>query len=46
MVEWSLITFSAPISAASVNGISDYRGSAEQNLLLLDKLKKGQLKRV
>lgn len=31
---------------ASVNGISDYRGSAEQNLLLLDKLKKGQLKRV
>lgn len=31
---------------ASANGISNYRGSAEQNLLLLDKLKKGQLKRV
>ena len=31
---------------ASANGISNYMGSAEQNLLLLDKLKKGQLKRV
>lgn len=31
---------------ASVNGISNYRGSAEQNLLLLDKLRKGQLKKV
>ena len=31
---------------ASANGISDYRGIAEQNLFLLDKLKKGQLKKV
>ena len=31
---------------ASANGISDYRGIAEQNLFLLDKLKKGQSKKV
>ena len=31
---------------ASANGISNYIGSAEQNLLLLDKLRKGQLKKV